>query len=122
MTTSDTTNADRDPVAAALRRLAELLRARGLRVGVSHSIATLEATNPAAEGASVDPRYPAQQLHQLVQVAPRDGRLWVWWLWPDPTTGSHEREPLLPATDLDETADKIAHVIALAPTEAGARS
>lgn len=122
MTTSDTPNADGDPLTAALHVLAELLRARGLRVGVSHSTATLEATNPATEGASTDPRYPPQQLRQLVQIAPRDGRLWVWWLWPDPTTGSYEREPLLPATDLDEAADKIAHVIAFAPTEAGARS
>lgn len=122
MTTSDTTNTDGGPVAAALRVLAELLRARGLRVGVSHSTGTLEATNPATEGASADPRYPPQQFHQLVQLAPRDDRLWVWWLWPDQATGSHEREPLLPATDLDEAADKIARVIALAPTEASARS
>lgn len=122
MTKSDNANACGDPLTAALLQLAELLRARGLRVGVSHSTATVEATNPATEGRGVDPRYPPQQLRQLVQLGPREGDLWVWWLWPEPSTGSHEREPLLPVNDLDRAADKITHVIALAATEAGARS
>lgn len=122
MTTSDNANACGDPLTATLLRLAELLRARGLRVGISHSTATIEATNPATESGVGDPRYPPQQLRQLVQIGPREGDLWVWWLWPDPSTGSHEREPLLPVTDLDQAADKIAHVVALATADVGARS
>lgn len=99
---------------AALGLVAELER-RGLVAEVrGHGVVRVH--NPAGEPDPDDPRGQALApgLRQEVVCRRRDGVLWWYWVWPEPTRNCPpELEPLCPVADIVTAVTRIARVLAV---------